>query len=113
MKKFIGIGVLSLTPLFALAQTTLGDILATIGDLVNTLIPIAVAIALLFFFWGLAQYILKASDEDGRKAARDTMIWGIIALFVIVSVWGLVQILQDTFNVGSQDTADIPTVEFR
>ena len=61
----------------------------------------------------MAKFILAAGSEEGRKEGRNIMIWGIIALFVIVSVWGLVQVLNNTFLGGSRgDTSvDIPIVD--
>jgi len=85
-------------------------ILVTIGDLINLATPIVVALALLYFFWGLASYILKAGEDDGRKKARDTMIWGILALFVMVSVWGIINVVRDTFDIDD-NRIDVPTVD--
>ena len=91
----------------------LGEIVATIGEVIGTLTPIVVALALLFFFWGLAKYILAAGDESKKAEGRSTMIWGVIALFVIVSVWGLVQVLQQTFlgTTSPDGTATPPSVD--
>jgi len=89
-----------ITPLVVLAQADdLFEAVIIIGGLVQIAIPIAVALALLFFFWGLAKYILSAGSEDAATRGRDIMIWGIIALFVIVSIWGLVAVLANTFEV--------------
>ncbi len=108
MKK-IAIITLALTPAIAFAQT-LGGILATIGNLIAAATPIVVALALLYFFWGLATYILAAGEEEARAKGRSMMIWGIIALFVIVSVFGLITILQGTFGVTGGGTTAIPSV---
>ena len=111
MKKIV-IATLALTPAIALAQgTSLGDILGTIGDLITSATPIIIALALLYFFWGLATFILAAGEEEKRASGRQMMIWGIIALFVIVSIWGLVGILQGTFGVDAGGTTDLPSVD--
>lgn len=75
-------------------------------NIINTLIGIAVACAVLAFFWGLAQYILHADDADERKESRQFMIWGIVALFVMTSVWGLVAFLDDAFLGGGGSRVD-------
>ena len=113
MKKIaISIAAL-LAPALALAAETLTNFAETIGNVIATLTPIVVALALLFFFWGLAKYILSAGDEAKQTEGRSIMIWGIIALFVMVSVWGLVQVLQQTFlgSTSSGDTIIPPAVE--
>jgi hypothetical protein len=50
------------------------------------------------FIWGVVQYVIN-SDEEAKKAkGKEFMIWGIIGLTVMVSVWGLVNVLGSTFN---------------
>ena len=88
----------------------LEGILQVLGDLINLATPIVVALALLFFFWGLANYILKAGDDAERKKAKATMIWGIIALFLMVSVWGIINVVRDTFDLDNTNI-DVPQVD--
>lgn len=113
MKKFI-IGSAFFAPALAMAQTPLtnvSSIVTQIGRIIGLLIPITAALALLYFFWGLAQFILHSDDEEARKKARQQMIWGIVALFVIASVWGLVQFLGTAIGVDQTGGAqNIPTV---
>lgn len=96
-------------PLFVSAQqwvyggTTLSNVLLTFSNLINIAIPIVLALAVLYFFWGLAQYVLNSANEEKKEEGRTIMIYGIIALFVMVSVWGLIRMLQTTFNVGDQN----------
>ncbi len=66
-------------------------------------------LALIYFIYGVAKYIMNAGDPEAQKEARSVMIWGIVALFVIVSVWGLITVLQNTFVGGAPaQTPDIP-----
>lgn len=112
MKKFIFISALAFVPAIAFAQTgtTFLNVLNATGDLISTATPIVVALALLYFFWGLAKYILNAGDEEKKKEGRQVMIWGIIALFVIVAVWGLVNLIASTFDISTTDTITVPRV---
>ena len=52
-----------------------------------------------YFLIGVFQYI-KTSDEKLRKAAGQKMLWGIVGLFVMTSVWGLVNFLSSTTNIS-------------
>lgn len=100
-KSVFVVGV-TILPMLAFAQTseTVDSILIRIQDIMGVAIPIIMTLALLYFFWGLAQYILGGSvDEEKRAAGRNIMIYGIIALFVMAAVWGLVRVLGNTFNV--------------
>ena len=88
---------------------TLFDVGNTLGGLVDLITPIVVAIALVMFFWGLITYF-TVKEEKKLEEARNRMIYGVIILFVMVSIWGIVNILQDTFNVGGTQTVTPPSV---
>lgn len=88
---------------------TLFGILDIIADLINIATPIVVALALLYFFWGLANYILNANNEEEKKKGRTIMIWGILALFIMVSVWGIINVVRDTFDI-QDNTITVPGV---
>ena len=88
----------------------LQDILLTIGDLINIATPIVVALALLYFFWGLATYILNQGNEKKKEGGREIMIWGIVALFIMVSVWGIINVVRDTFSIDT-DNIDGPGID--
>ena len=82
------------------------------GSVITILLVLVVSFALLFFFYGLAKFILNAGDESARQEGRNIMFWGIIALTVIVAVWGLVQVVATLFGVdGDQDNRRAPSVE--
>jgi ABC-type glucose/galactose transport system permease subunit len=104
------VGALTFAPFLAFAET-LGGILNTVNQLVGTATPIVVALALVYFFWGLANFILGSSESEGRKDAIQIMIYGIIALFIMVSIWGIVNVLQSTFNVGGNPSIPAPRVQ--
>jgi|CXWL01.1.fsa_nt_gi hypothetical protein len=118
MKKITQASVLALSllfPSFAFAADNLQQLFCTIGSLVMLVTPMIVALALLGFFWGLAMYMFSLSGGEGTSAhstygapaspqgkqtGRTVMFYGIITLFVMVSIWGIVNILQQTFDVG-------------
>ncbi len=103
MKKFIFISLAFLLPAVVSAQggTFVDSFMLIVGvqTLVGRLIIVVAAIALLVFFWGLVKYINKASEGE-VKEGRDLMIWGTIALFVMVSIWGLVRFIQGELLPG-------------
>ena len=74
-----------------------GSAMVTITGWIGQLIPLVISIALLVFLIGIVQYVTAGGDEEKRTAARGMIIFGIIALFVMVSVWGFVNILSRTF----------------
>lgn len=69
--------------------------------LVKTIIPFLFALATVAFIWGVIQYYLNPDNEEKRKKGKSFIIGGLIALFVMLSVWGLVGILTNTFKLGN------------
>jgi uncharacterized membrane protein len=96
--KFWVLGIIVFVP-FVGEAVTLAHTLNVVSGIVNALIPIVLALAVLFFFWGLATYMLKAGEE--KKEGISIMIMGTMAIFVMVSVWGIVRVLQQTFQVDN------------
>jgi hypothetical protein len=86
---------LALSPLFALAFDIQTNLIDPIGGAITALVPILMTLALVVFIWGLIKYITSAGDPDKAKEGKSIMIWGVIALFVMASVWGL------TSTIGS------------
>lgn len=94
---------LFLFPMVALAQSTprtFSGLVYMLISFINPLAAILVSLALLIFFWGIVQYIYSGGSE-GHEHGRQLMVWGIVALFVLVSIWGLARILASTFFGGS------------
>ena len=118
MKKALtigsGIAVSAMLPLFAFAQTIndIEDVGTTIIDIINTvLVPVLFAVAFIVFLWGAFNaFILSAQSEDAKEKGKNLMIWGLIGFFVMISVWGLVNILTGTFRFGS-DNVDFPEAQ--
>lgn len=100
MKKFIALGLVISAPLAAsAAYSTVGTILATLIGYLNYIVPALITIAVIFFIWGVIQFILS-SDEEAKKNGRGKIINGLIGLFVIVAFWGIIGLVQRTFDVG-------------
>lgn len=74
------------------------DTLNLINRFLNALVPMIITIAIIWFFWGLVQYLTKIGEE--KSEAIQHMIWGVVAIFVMVSIWGIIKLLQSTFKVG-------------
>ncbi|PIP86613.1 hypothetical protein COV42_00230 [Candidatus Campbellbacteria bacterium CG11_big_fil_rev_8_21_14_0_20_44_21] len=118
MKKSLGaIFLSSLPPSFVLAvekPTSFKELIFLFVEIVRNLIPLFMLLAVLYFFWGIALFIRNTGGGKEKEEAKSIMLWGIIALFVMVSVWGIVGLLKRTFIPGgSADTTFIfPDINF-
>lgn len=89
--------VISPKLVFAYAGRDLDGVMGVIMDLIDGLVVVITGLALVFFLWGLAKFILKAGDEAERAKGKQVMLWGLITLFVMVTVWAIVLFLQSAF----------------
>jgi len=115
--RTIGVSSLALLalslPFIVLAQgVTVESTLNRVLGILNGVIFLFITIAIVVFFWGLITYLANIGGEDAAKKGIQLMLWGIIALFVMVSVWGIIRLLQNTFGVGGNQTA-IPVSTFQ
>lgn len=84
---------------------TFQGIVNRITDLLDSIIPILFFIATIVFFWGVIIYITSGGDEEKRKEGRSFIIYGLIGLFVMVAVWGIVNVLVGFFFPGGAGPA--------
>ena len=100
MRKIIistGLTLAAFMPVVANAQNVQG-VLNTFGSIINILVILCIGVAILSFFYGLIQYI--AGGAEMKANGMKMMIYGIVALFVMVSIWGLIRLLGNTFLPG-------------
>jgi hypothetical protein len=68
----------------------------------SAVIPLIFTIAVLAFIWGVVNFFIINSDEEAKRAqGKQFMIWGIIAIAVMLCVWGLAGILGNTFGINT------------
>ena len=106
MKKILTGALLAVAtlPFVVLAQGDFSNVdtaLDTLITWIGRLIPFLLLLATLYFFWGLTKFILKAGNEEAQGEAKQIMIWGVVALFVLISFWGLVGFLSNTFGLDA------------
>jgi len=100
---------LFLMPLVTSAQDggnldNIDNLIESFGGIINDLIPIAFALILLGFFWGLAKYVRNADDPEAKKEGRSIMIAGVLALFVAAAIWGIVNFLEQALLGDEAET---------
>jgi drug/metabolite transporter (DMT)-like permease len=68
----------------------------------EALIPLLFAAALAYFIFGIANFIRNADNPEERKKGKQQILWGIIALFVMVGYFALTSIFTSSFfGVGA------------
>lgn len=110
---FFVLYLLMFTPVASFAAP--GDDIVSLGTYVGGLFTASsvlfVSMAIAVFLYGVLKYVGSGDNEEKRTEARSTMVYGIVVLFVMVSLWGLVNFLGNTFNFDNTfiESANIPT----
>ena len=73
-----------------------------INTINNVVVPVLFAVAFIVFLWGVFYtFILGAGSEEVKEKGKNLMLWGLIGFFVMVSIWGLVNVLTGTISFGN------------
>lgn len=100
-KRFIVLASIAaiITPSYAFAVSTFADLITYLITTINQAVGFLIALAVLLFIYGVVRYMLAGGDEEAVKTGRKYILWGIIGLAVIVSVWGLVNLLTTSLGL--------------
>ena len=107
MKKAL---VLTSIAAFALPFVSLAAPIGNISDvgsfiiniINNIVVPVLFAVAFIVFLYGAFEtFIIGANSADVKEKGKNLMIWGLVGFFVMVSIWGLVNILTGTITFGN------------
>lgn len=103
-------------PLFALAQAgNLNEVSGFIRNIItfinNTLVPAIFAIAFLVFLWGMFKtFILGGHDEEKQSEGKKLMVYAIAGFVIMVSLWGIVNLVARGFGFQGENIQNIPNV---
>ena len=79
---------------------TINDLLSSILGFINTtVVPLFFTIAFFVFVWNAVRYfMIESGSEEGRQKAKRLAVWGIIAFFILFSLWGIVNLFITMFG---------------
>lgn len=92
------------TPLVSFAAiNNISDAGSFVINTINgVVVPVLFAVAFVVFLWGAFDvFILGANSDETKERGKNLMLWGLIGFFVMVSIWGLVNILTGTISFGN------------
>jgi hypothetical protein len=106
------LGVLVSVPSLAFAQqlTTLQGVINYAARLGNAIVPIIISVGVIYLVINIVRWFIIEPGEE-RTAALYQVLWAVLGLFLILSIWGLVNILRNSFSTNrTAPTSEFPTV---
>ncbi len=110
MKKLIAL-VLSFMPSLAFAQTLITNVdgvVTTATKIGTVVVSLAISFAVIWIIVSIVRFFIAGGEEDKQKG-KDAIIYGVIGLFLILSIWGLVFILTNTFKTNKNIPKEVQT----
>lgn len=81
------------------APRTFRELACELTELLDIATFTIIIFGLVVYFWGIATNIPHFGDEKGAEKRKSFFVWGIIILFVMVSIWGIIQLIQSSLGV--------------
>lgn len=96
---------------FNCGASNICQVASTILYIINyVLVPVIFALAFIVFLYGIANaYIFHTGDEEAVKRGHRLILWGIIGFVVMVSIWGLVNVVANTFGLAGSYAPPTPS----
>jgi uncharacterized membrane protein YidH (DUF202 family) len=67
--------------------------------IINPLIVFLFALAIVYFVYGLARYLLSPDNEEIRKTSKQQMLWGVFGMFIMIAVFGIMNMIISTMGI--------------
>jgi phage-related holin len=110
MKKVIFLGSLAaLLPNVSFAAATFQTIIGQLQGILSVAVPILITVMVVIFIWTVIQYTMT-TDEKKKEAAKSGIIRALIGVFVIVSFWGIIRLINNSLNIDT--TADDSVIPY-
>jgi len=85
--------------IISVAEASITTLMRSIDKvIINPLIVLLFALAVVFFIYGLAEYLLSPDNEEIRKTSKSHMLWGIIGMFIMIAVFGIMGLILNTLG---------------
>lgn len=74
------------------------------------LVPLIFALAFIYFLWGTYRFfILGKGSEEAVAQGKQFFVWSIVGFVVMISVWGIVNVVIGSLPINPDAQPKIPT----
>ena len=74
--------------------------------ILNPVIKLGFAIALVVFLYGVFEFIKGADSSDARKKGGWHILWGIIGLFIMLSAGGIMRLICGSWGMPNPQSCN-------
>jgi len=100
----------SISLAFSLRESKFDDVVFEIISILELAVPLLFGASLIVFFWGLSKFVINSDNETELNKGKNYMLWGILALFILISYQTIVGlIVRDLEFGGGRTVPQLPT----
>jgi len=84
--------------------------------IINPAILVVFTAGFFLFVWGLVQFLIALNKGGEHEEGKQHMLWGIVGMFIMASVYAIIALLNNTFDLGAfsgqPDLSRMPDINF-
>ena len=84
------------------------DVFTSILTVLNLVIKILISLAFVVFGWGIIKLIFAGGDSKGVADAKRILLYGVIGIFVLASLGGILFFIKTYIGVPDNSPVQIP-----
>ncbi len=85
------------------AYASVDSLISNVNRLIiNPFIIFLFALAMVYFLWGVFDFFSNQDNEQKKTEGKEHMIWGLVGLAIMISVWAILALVTDTLNISNQ-----------
>lgn len=70
--------------------------------IINPLILFLFALAIVYFLYGVFEFIANQENEEKKTSGKSHMLWGIVGITIMLGVWTILGIIVNTMGISGQ-----------
>ena len=71
--------------------------------IINPLISLLFALAVVYFLYGVFEFLMNQDNEEAKTKGKSHMVWGIVGITIMMGVWTILGMIINTFNIKGID----------
>jgi amino acid transporter len=72
------------------------------AQIINPLIILLFALAIVYFLFGVFEFIANQDNDEKKTSGKSHMLWGIIGLTIMMGVWAILGIILGTLGIPKE-----------
>ena len=85
------------------SSTTFDGFVSNVDSMIiNPLILFLFALAVVYFLYGVLEFLMNQTNDEKKTSGKSHMLWGIIGITIMLGVWAILSIILNTLGLSGQ-----------